>query len=212
MSCSPFDLRDYFLKELAEPEVLAVEAHVRQCPACREEVDRLRVTECALLAIRDEEIPQRIAFVSDKIFEPSPWQRWWAGFWGSAARLGFASSAMLSAAILVYALRPAPAGQGLTALPAASTVQTVSESEIQGRIDTAVTRAVADLETRQAGRTRQLVLEMNKRSEEERYLRAAMEAENYYLQRRSRTLLVSSSGYGAPRAERMAESVGEESK
>src|SRR5579872_2331072 len=108
MSCSPFDLRDYFLQELADPQQRQVEAHIRGCDPCREELDRLRITEAALFSLRDEEIPQRIAFVSDKIFEPSPWRRWLAAFWGSTARLGFASAAMLSAAILFSALtRPA---------------------------------------------------------------------------------------------------------
>ena len=104
MSCSPFDLKDYFLKEMPEPQRRRTEEHIRQCQACREELDRLRLTEAALFALREEEIPQRIAFVSDKVFEPAAWRRWWAAFWGSAARLGFASAAMLSIAILVFAL------------------------------------------------------------------------------------------------------------
>src|SRR5262249_4740031 len=110
MSCSPFDLRDYFLNELSDTERRQVDAHVKTCMACREEVDRLRLTETALFSMRDEEIPQRIAFVSDPVFQRSPWRRWFDAFWGSAARLGFASAAMLSTAILVYAFsRPAPA-------------------------------------------------------------------------------------------------------
>ena len=82
MSCSPFDLRDYFLQELTDPQQRQVEAHVKTCQACREELDRLRLTEAALFSLRDEEIPQRIAFVSDKIFEPSPWRRWLGGVLG----------------------------------------------------------------------------------------------------------------------------------
>src|SRR5690242_10031822 len=110
MSCSPFDLRDYFLKELLPAEQGQVETHVQHCAACREELDRLQLTEAALFSLRDEEIPQRIAFVSDKIFEPSPVRRWFAAFWGSSARLGFAGAAMLSAAIFYFAAtRPAPA-------------------------------------------------------------------------------------------------------
>ena len=110
MSCSPFDLKDYFLKELPSPQALEVEAHVKTCQACREELDRLHMTQAALFSLRDEEIPQRIAFVSDKVFEPSPWRRGWNAFWGSTARLGFASAAILSAAIFFFAAtRPAPA-------------------------------------------------------------------------------------------------------
>src|SRR5436309_9077696 len=110
MSCSPFDLRDYFLKELADPQRRQVEAHMKTCEPCREELDRLQLTESALFTLREEEIPQRIAFVSDPIFEPSPVRRFFSDFWGSAARLGFASAAMLSAALVVFALyKPAPA-------------------------------------------------------------------------------------------------------
>ena len=42
----------------------------------------MRVTEAALLTLRDEEIPQRIGFVSDKIFEPSPGRALVAGILG----------------------------------------------------------------------------------------------------------------------------------
>jgi hypothetical protein len=164
MSCSPFDLRDYFLHELAGPHRrLQVEAHVKTCAACREELDRLRITEAALRSMADEEIPQRIAFVSDKIFEPSPWRRWLAAFWNSGARLGFASAAMLSASLVLLALKPAPvpligpvmgvmrpAATAPAPDPAPVTVtqaSAVSEAEIQQRIQAAVEQAV-DLKTK----------------------------------------------------------------
>jgi anti-sigma factor RsiW len=159
MSCSPFDLRDYFLKELTDPQQRQVEAHVKTCAGCREEMERLRLTEAALFSLREEEIPQRIAFVSDKIFEPSPWRRWWTGFWGSTSRLGFASAAMLSAALVVFALtRPAPEPPVVTVAPPAPVVQ--PGADIQGRIDTAVARALAASEARQSQTTRQLVAEL----------------------------------------------------
>ena len=75
MSCSPFDLRDYLLGELAAPERSQVENHVGSCHDCREELARLQFTQAALRALPEEEIPQRIAFVSDKVFAPSPWRR-----------------------------------------------------------------------------------------------------------------------------------------
>ena len=102
MSCSPFDLHDYVFGELGEPERRQVDAHVRSCAGCHEDLERLRITHSPLLILREEEVPQRIGFVSDKIFEPSVWRRWVAGFWGSAARLGFASAAMLSSAIVIW--------------------------------------------------------------------------------------------------------------
>ncbi len=77
MNCSPFDLRDYFFEELGQAEKRQVEAHVRECNGCREELDRMRSTQQSLLRLKEEEMPRRIAFVSDKVFEPSWLARWW---------------------------------------------------------------------------------------------------------------------------------------
>ncbi|HJT88818.1 MAG TPA: zf-HC2 domain-containing protein, partial [Bryobacteraceae bacterium] len=147
MSCSPFDIRDYFLQELSGAERNQVEAHVRACQGCREELERLRATGTALFSLRDEEIPQRIAFVSDKIFEPSGWRRWWAAFWGSAARLGFASAAVLAVALMVFT-----AAHPWSQAPAAASSQTAASltaAQIQQQIQSAVSRAVAASEARQ---------------------------------------------------------------
>jgi anti-sigma factor RsiW len=162
MSCSPFDLRDYFLKELADPQRRQVEAHVKSCEPCREELDRLQLTESALFSLREEEIPQRIAFVSDPIFEPSPVRRFFSDFWGSAARLGFASAAMLSAALVVFAFyRPAPAPVVTIAPAGVRTVATVSDSDIRPLVDTAVAKAIGEIEARQAVKTKELVAEID---------------------------------------------------
>jgi anti-sigma factor RsiW len=185
MSCSPFDLNDYFLDELAGPQQRQVEAHVKTCPACHEELDRLRVMGAALRSATDEEIPQRIAFVSDKIFEPSPWRRRLAAFWNSGARLGFAGAAMLSASLLVFAFRPAPAPVTIVrevAAPApASLAQNTaagpSDAEIERRIQAAVDKAV-EIKT------------------------AALATE---LKEARATLLVASEGYDYARAKAMAE-------
>jgi anti-sigma factor RsiW len=165
MSCSPFDLKDYFLQELASAQRIQVETHVKSCLACREELERLQLTGAALFSLRDEEIPQRIAFISDQIFEPSPLRRWFSGFWGSTARLGFASAAMLSLSIVYFAAtRPAPS-PGRTA---AATVAAVipSPGEIQQQIDQAVSKAVAEVEARQAEKNTQLVADFSRRNDE----------------------------------------------
>jgi len=152
MSCSPFELKDYFLQELADPQRRQVEAHIRTCETCREEMDRLRLTEAALFALREEEIPQRIAFVSDPVFEPSAWRRTLSAFWNSGPRLGFASAAVLSAALIVFAVtRPAPAPV-VQVTPAAQTAAAaspaISPTDIQARIDAAVAKAMAPVEAR----------------------------------------------------------------
>ena len=170
MSCSPFDLKDYFLQELPSPERVQVEAHVNHCPACREELERLQLTGAALFSLREEEIPQRIAFVSDQIFEPSPLRRWFSGFWGSTARLGFASALMLSASIFYFAAtRPAPApGAVATRSPAVPTMAAVTPTpqEVQQQIQQAVSKAVAEVEARQSEKNKQLVADFERRNDE----------------------------------------------
>ena len=146
MSCSPFDLRDYFFGELAEEDRQQVDLHSRSCLTCREELNRLRSTQAALLAVADEEIPQRIGFVSDRVYEPSRLLRWWRGFWGSAPRLGFASAAMLSVAIIVSAMhRPAVV---IPAAPAASVDVAKLQADFSRQLNEAVQKAVAESDAR----------------------------------------------------------------
>ena len=181
MSCSPFDLRDYFLQELADPQQRQqVEAHVRSCQPCRDELERLQLTEAALFSLREEEIPQRIAFVSDKVFEPSPWRRWLAAFWGSTARLGFASAAMLSVALIVFATtRPAPAPA-----PVTTTVASVDSADIQRQVEAAANKAAQAIEARYAAKTDQLVKAIQQRDRDDRKLLvASFEMQTDYLQR-----------------------------
>jgi anti-sigma factor RsiW len=166
MKCSPFDLRDYFLKELTVPQAAQVEEHIHSCPDCREEFDRLRLTEAALFSLRDEEIPQRIAFVSDKIFEPSPVRRWFSAFWGSAGRLGFASAAMLSAAIVFSSVNktPAPALVQDRATIQPTVPPGPTAEEIQARIDKAVATAVEQAVT-QSKETTRLIADLRHENE-----------------------------------------------
>jgi hypothetical protein len=182
MSCSPFDLKDYFLQELADPQQRRqVEAHLENCRPCHEELEQLRLTEAALFTLRDEEIPQRIGFVSDEVFEPSLWRRWLAAFWGSTARLGFASAAMLSVALIVFATtRPAPAPA-----PIASTVNTayVDTTDIDRRVQNAVDKAAQEIEARYAVKTEQLVKAIRMKDDRERKLMvASLESQTIYYQ------------------------------
>jgi anti-sigma factor RsiW len=141
MSCSPFDLKDYFFGELAEDRRREVAAHVEACRACQEELDRLRLTQAALCSLREEEVPRRIAFVSDPVLEP----RWWQALWSSGSRLGFASASVLALAIVVHAfVRPVPRAPSPAAEPAAV---------VAARIDQAVRAA----EARQAQHTQELI-------------------------------------------------------
>ena len=190
MSCSPFDLRDYFLKELAVSEQSQVEAHVKTCTACREEVERLRITQTALFSLRDEEIPQRIAFVSDPVFEPPVWKRAWAAFWGSSGRLAFAGAVMLSGAIIFSTVHAKPVSVPV----AVPQVRTISEADIQARVDAAVAKAVAASTQQQVVKSRQLVAEIE--DVRKRLQWAAVEYD--MAQKRVQTVALSAGGYGAP--------------
>jgi anti-sigma factor RsiW len=170
MSCSPIDLKDYFLQELPPAQRAKVEEHLHQCADCQEELERLQLTQSALFSLRDEEIPQRIAFVSDPVFEPSPMRRWLSAFWGSTARLGFASAALLSGSILYFAAtRPAPAPVR-TAAPTIAAVSPVSlsQAEIDRQIQSALAPVVAQLEARQSAELKVLTANFERRYNEER--------------------------------------------
>ena len=186
MNCSPFDLKDYFLKELTDPQQRQVETHVQNCSGCREELDRLRLTEAALCCLREEEIPQRIGFVSDPVFERSRW----AAFWGSPARLGFAGAAMLSVAILVFGLT-----HGAPALLSPGAVY--SRAEVDQRIYAAVSAA----ESRQEQKTTQLVHELVQRADSEHNSRLIAENQAEYLQELNYKMQKDRGDFGSPAAE-----------
>lgn len=182
MSCSPFNLNDYTLGELGAGDRREVERHAARCAPCGLELERLRATRAALLSVADEEMPRRIGFVSDKIFEPSPVRRWAGAFWGSAARLGFVSAAMLSAAILVHAFRPMPA-------PAPVTIVRTAAPDHAPEIQAVVARAVAETEAREAKRTRELLSAFEKRHEfQDRALMIAVQENMSVMQKRLNTM------------------------
>jgi hypothetical protein len=103
---------------------------------------------------------------------------------------------MLSIAILVAALRPV--GQIALRPGAPPAVKaSISDTEIQSRIDTAVAKAVAQVDARQTEKTKQLVADLE--SSRKRLLLAADEFD--YFQRRANAIRISASNYGPPRAD-----------
>jgi len=118
MSCPSYDWKSYALKELDPDASRQAETHLMNCPECREELATVRQTLDNLSLLREEEVPRRIAFVSDKVFEP----RWWQRVFSPT----LAAGALVAAAILIHgSLRPG-----------------------QAQVDAAVTQAVSQVETR----------------------------------------------------------------
>jgi anti-sigma factor RsiW len=195
MSCSPSELRDYFFGELGTEERRAVEQHIVACAGCRDELNTLTLTRSALLSVADEEPPRRIAFVSDKVFEP----RWWQRIWMSGPQIGFVSSCVLAAAIVMH---------GFAARPADRPVQTAvapvdnarMDAEVARRVDAAVTKAVAAAQTEQAAKIMGFV---NARlNETARQRRADLLAVGEYLERVQKQvgLVRHTAYYGSPGA------------
>jgi anti-sigma factor RsiW len=149
MSCS-IDLKAYAVDELPKSERGVVEDHVRGCQSCREELDRLNFTRSALASLEDEEIPRRISFVSDRVFEP----RWWQTMWRSGPTMGFASAALLAAAILAHAVLAngfaRPAAPGLGASADATKIEQRVEAQVNERMKAAVAKAVAEAQVKQS--------------------------------------------------------------
>lgn len=194
MSCSPDDLKDLIFGELDEAARGRVEAHVRDCRNCQEELDRLGLTQAALHALAEEEMPRRIAFVSDPVFEP----RWWQRLWRSGPKLGFASAAMLSAALVFSAVyRPAPPATPVASADPAVIEQRVS-AEVAKRIGPAVEAAVAQSEVRQAKQTLELVAAARKEAADQRLQdRTQFDATLTYIQKKLGTFYLASANLGS---------------
>jgi anti-sigma factor RsiW len=125
MSCispeSRPDWKAYVLRELGQDAHRQAEAHLATCSNCHEEVASLRLTLDTLSTLRDEEMPRRIAFVSDKVFEP----RWWQRVFSPT----FAAGVLVAVAILIHGF-----------------MQTGRTS--QDQVDAAVAKAVSQVEAR----------------------------------------------------------------
>ena len=127
MGCENYDWKSYALGEMAPPARREAEAHAAVCPNCREELAALRLTLDALSTLREEEIPRRIAFVSDQIFEPRWYRRAFRSLWSP----NFAAACVVAGAILVHAF----------ARPAAP-----DPAQMNAQIDAAVSKAVATVQ------------------------------------------------------------------
>ncbi|HTA68923.1 MAG TPA: zf-HC2 domain-containing protein [Bryobacteraceae bacterium] len=182
MNCSSEDLKAYFLGELSSLDKAPVEDHVRACQSCREELERLKLTQTTLLALEDEEVPRRISFVSDKVFEP----RWYETIWHSGPAMGFASAVILAAAILTYGFTRSV----VAVTPAVDTAQIEQriEREVGARLDTVVQKAVSDAQARQAAEFAKVLDATEKRFETRRQadLATVQQAAEYYEKQMSR--------------------------
>ena len=139
MSCklehSRPDWKAYTLDEMDAPARREAETHAASCPACQEEAAGLRMTLDAMAVLREEELPRRIAFVSDKVFEPTWWQRMVQSF----RQPSFAAGGVIAVAILIHAfVRPVAAPVN----PAAQVDVAAVEAQVAARVTQRVTQMV----------------------------------------------------------------------
>ena len=159
MSCKLEDRRpdwkSYALGELDARARQEAESHVAACADCQDELAGLRVTLDAMATLREEELPRRIAFVSDKVFEP----RWYEKLF---LRPSFAAAAVIAAAILVHAfVRPVGVPVNTTAQVDTRAIEARVSAEVTARlqsemataVNAAVSKAVADTEKHDDQRT-----------------------------------------------------------
>jgi anti-sigma factor RsiW len=143
MSCvspeSKPDWKAYVLRELGQDAHRQAEAHLATCSICHEEVATLRLTLDTLSTLREEEMPRRIAFVSDKVFEP----RWWQRVFNPT----FAAGVLVAVAILIHGFM----GTGHTS---------------QDQVDAAVTKAVSQVEARHMQEIRAMYEELDVRNKQ----------------------------------------------
>jgi len=145
MSCispeSKPDWKAYVLRELGQDAHRQAEAHLATCSTCHEEVATLRLTLDTLSTLREEEMPRRIAFVSDKVFEP----RWWQRVFSPT----FAAGVLVAIAILIHgAMQSGRPGQA--------------------QVDAAVNKAISQVEARHTEEMQVMLEQLDYRDREVR--------------------------------------------
>lgn len=182
MNCS-VDVKAYALGEAGDLEKTECERHLSECLSCRDEVDRLHLIQSALLTLPDEEVPRRIAFVSDRVFAP----RWWQTIWRSGPAMGFASAALLAGAVLVHGFtRPVPV---YVNSPVAQVDTGSIQRDVDRRIQAAVAKAVVEIEAQDAARSAKVLDAAEKRYQiQQNTLTAASDTIRLYQQQMGRMM------------------------
>jgi anti-sigma factor RsiW len=200
MTCPECNWKDYALGEVSAAQRQDMESHLAACADCRAEVGDLQLTLAALRRLPAQELPRRISFVSDPVFAPN----WWRRFWASGPQVAFACSAMLAVAILAHAVlrQSPPAASG--ALPVAQIEQRV-QREVEARLPAAVRQAVRtelqpamdelSARLRELDQTRLAGLERRVEEQRKSDLRN-VESAFTYIEKRINTLMTNNVRYG----------------
>jgi|SRR5271170_4990693 len=192
MTCP--DVRALLFDSLPEMEKERLRTHLVGCEACRVEAERLKATTLALRSVQDEEPPVRIRFVSDRVFEPSWWQR--LSPFGSAGALAYAALAIpsLAVAAILISMQWGGLAARASAKGPAPVDQAVFEQKVQqvvdARLNVAVAQAVREVEARQDVKVRAMLAEYRKQQQqdEEKVIQQVEAAWRYEDQLKTRAL------------------------
>jgi Putative zinc-finger len=193
MTCP--DVRALLFENLPEAEKARMRAHLAGCDVCRVEADRLTATTMALRSVPHEEPVVRIRFVSDRVFEPSWWQRLNPfGSPGLLAHAGLAISTLAAAAILItleWGSHGFRAGaQSQAALENQAAFDQKVQQAVDARVNGAVAEAVRQVEARQDVKFRGMLAEYQKQQQqdEEKLVKQVEAAWRYQDQLKTRAL------------------------
>src|SRR5271166_385345 len=193
MTCP--DIRALLFDSLPEAEKVRLRAHLAGCEACRVEAERLKTTTLALRSVQDEEPPVRIRFVSDRVFEPSWWQRLnpFASP-GLLAHTALTVSTLAAAAVLITTQWAGSAAHLSAPARAASMDHAAFDQKVQkavdARLNVAVAQAVRDVEARQDVKFRGMLAEyrQQQQQDEENLVKQVEAAWRYEDQLKTRAL------------------------
>lgn len=184
-TCPKADIvRDYAFDEIPKSERPAVEAHLTGCVECSAELAELRLTTAALAALPDREPPRRIAFVSDKVFEPSVFERLWNAFrWQgvvAAGAMALAVFSLVNRPVVPVAQNPAPVVTTASAH--------VDQNAVNDAVALAVSEAVAKVRAEDTQMLKTALAEAETRHEKQHQaLMVAMEENLTVMQKRLST-------------------------
>jgi hypothetical protein len=144
------------------------------------------------VSLEDEEIPRRIAFVSDRVFEP----RWWQRMWHSGPAMGFASAALLAGAILVHGVERPLAQVAVAPSADAAQIEKRVEARMNEQMNAAVNTAVNAAQAKQAAEFAKLLNATETRYKLQRQsdLATVQQAAEYYEKQMGRFVVASNQG------------------
>ncbi len=165
MTCP--DVRALLFDNLPEAEKAGLRKHLAGCESCRLEAERLKATTAALRSVPDEEPMVRIRFVSDRVFEPSWWQR--LNPFGSTGLLAHAALAVptLAAAVILIALQWGHFGRTAVAEVDQAAFEKKVQRAVDARLNVAVAQAVHEVETRQSVKFEGMMAEYRKQQQQD---------------------------------------------